>query len=341
MSWKIVRTFGAPVKEFEEKVMARMDATMEVADGYPGSRDEDTMAEFIGDADAVISVMSPMTRGIMERLPKCRIMTNIGVGYQNFDVEAATDCGILLANNPWYCLEEVSDHAMALLLTLARRIPMLDKAVRAEDTTYQMIGAARLDKTFRLRGQTLGLVGFGRIPQTLVPKAKGFGLRVIVSDPFAPPELFKEAGVESVDLDTLLAESDYVSLHAALNDKTRGMMGVAQFAKMKPTAVLVNTGRGGLVDENALYKALKEGQISSAGLDVTDVEPVPADHPFRELDNVLLTGHSAFYSTIAAVDQWEWPISEIERVLTGHWPKALINTQVKEKYQERFGSMTD
>ena len=229
---------------------------------------------------------------------------------------------------------------MALLLTLARRIPMLDKAVRAENSTYQTITAARLDRTFRIRGQTLGLVGFGRIPQTLVPKAKGFGLRVIVTDPYAPPEIAKEAGVELVDLDTLLKESDYVSLHAALNDSTKGMFGAAQFKKMKPTSVLVNTGRGGLVDEDALCKALSEGEIASAGLDVTVVKPVAADNPLLKLENVIVTGHSAFYSTIAYVEQWKFPIQEIARVLSGEWPLALVNPQVKDKFQERFGSMS-
>lgn len=341
MSWKIVRTFGIPVKEFELEVMGRIGATLEAANLLRAGCSEDEIVETIGDADAVMTVMLPITRGIVERLPKCRIITNLGVGFQNFDVAAATDCGIALANNPWYCLEEVSDHAMALLLTLARRIPMLDKAVRTEGATRQSVDDAKMGKTFRLRGQTLGLLGFGRIPQTLVPKAKGFGLRVIVVDPFAPAEVFKEAGVEQVDMDTLLKESDFLSLHAALNEKTRGMMGAAQFAAMKPTAILINTGRGGLVDEAALYDALKEGRISSAGLDVTDVEPISADHPFRELDNVLLTGHSAYYSTIAVVDQWEFPIQEIERVLTGHWPQALINPGVKDKFQERFGSMTE
>ncbi len=339
MSWKIVRTFMLPATDFEKEVMEGIDATMEAATVHMGGLAEDALVELVGDADAVISVLEPFNRSVIERLPKCRIITNIGVGYQNIDVQAATDNGICAVNNPWYCLEEVSDHAMALLLTLARRIPMLDKAVRAENSTYQTITAARVDRTFRIRGQTLGLLGFGRIPQTMVPKAKGFGLRVIASDPYASPDVFNEAGVESVDLDTLLKESDYLSLHAALSPATEGMIGAAQFKKMKPTAILINTGRGGLVDEDALCKALSEGEIAGAGLDVTVVEPVAADNPLLELENVIVTGHSAFYSTIATVDQWKFPIQEIARVLSGEWPLALVNPQVKEKFQERFGSM--
>lgn len=328
-----------PATDFEKEVMDGIGATMEVATVYMGNLGDDAVVDMVGDADAVISVLEPFNRSVIERLPKCRIITNIGVGYQNIDVQAATDNGICAVNNPWYCLEEVSDHAMALLLTLARRIPMLDKAVRAENSTYQTITAARVDRTFRIRGQTLGLLGFGRIPQTMVPKAKGFGLRVIASDPYASPDAFQEAGVESVDLDTLLKESDYLSLHAALSPATEGMIGAAQFKKMKPTAILINTGRGGLVDEDALCKALSEGEIAGAGLDVTVVEPVAADNPLLELENVIVTGHSAFYSTIATVDQWKFPIQEIARVLSGEWPLALVNPQVKEKFQERFGSM--
>lgn len=338
MGLTIVRTFQVPITDFEKEVMERVGTTMTVAPSAMGKLAEEQLLELVGDADAVISVMEPFTRKVIEQLPKCRVLTNIGVGYQNIDVEAATDAGICVANNPWYCLEEVSDHAMALLLTLARRVPMLDKAIRAEGSTYQTIGKARLDRTFRLRGQTLGLVGFGRIPQTMVPKAQGFGLRVIVSDPYAPPEVAKEAGVELVDLDTLLKESDFVSLHAALSPATEGMMGAVQFQKMKSTAVLINTGRGGLVNEEALYNALSKGEIASAGLDVTVVEPVSPDNPLLELENVIVTGHSAFYSTISVVDQWRWPIQEIARIFSGEWPLALVNPQVKEKFTQRFGS---
>ncbi len=336
MSFTIVRAFPRPPTDLEKEVMARIDATMVVAPTRQGNLTEEELLEIVRDADAIITVFEPFTRTVIEQLTKCRLITNIGVGYQNIDVEAATDNGVCVGNNPEYCLEEVSDHTMALILSLARRIVTLDKAVRAGQSGYQEIAGARGSMP-RMRGQTLGLVGFGRIPRTMVPKAQGFGLRILVHDPYAPPELAKAAGVEMVDLDRLLVESDYVSLHAALTPSNRGMIGMAQLKKMKPAALLINTARGGLVDEEALHKALSEGVIAGAGLDVTDPEPISPDSPLKTLDNVILTGHSAFYSEVAVVEQWKGPIQEVSRVLTGEWPKALVNPQVKENYARRFG----
>ncbi len=338
MGFIIARAFPRPLTDFEREVMERIGVTMEVAPPRQRNLTEEELLSFARDADAVMTVFEPFTGNVIRQLTKCRLITSIGVGYQNIDVEAATDCGVCVGNNPEYCLEEVSDHAMALLLTLARKIIALDKAVRIGQTGYAELARAR-GSIPRMRGQTLGLVGFGRIPRTLVPKAQGFGLRVIVHDPYAPPELAAEAGVEMVDLDRLLEESDYVSLHAALTPSNQGMIGVAQLKKMKPTALLVNTARGALVDEEALHGALSEGVIAGAGLDVTEPEPIRPDSPLLALDNVILTGHSAFFSDTAVVEQWKWPITEVARVLTGEWPHALVNPQVKDKFTGRFGSM--
>lgn len=336
MAFKIVRTFGMPANEYEQEVMGKIGATMEVASFMPGQCTEDELLSVSRDADAVISVFEPFTRRVIEGLEKCRLLTNIGVGYQNIDVSAATDCGICVANNAWYCLEEVSDQAMALLLTLARKLPVLDKAVRGGKTGYADLGRAR-GRVFRIRGQTLGLVGLGRIPRTLAPKAKGFGLRIIAYDPYIPPEIAKEAGVEMVDFDRLLQESDYISIHAALTPENEKMFGLEQFKKMKPTAFLINTARGALVDSDALYTALTEGLIAGAGLDVTEPEPINPDNPLLELENVIFTGHSAYFSETSVVEQRKGPIDEIARVLSGEWPSALVNPQVKEKFTQRWG----
>jgi len=336
MAFKIVRTFGMPANEYEQEVMGKIGATMEVASFMPGQCTEDELLSVSRDADAVISVFEPFTRRVIEGLEKCRLLTNIGVGYQNIDVSAATDCGICVANNAWYCLEEVSDQAMALLLTLARKLPVLDKAVRGGKTGYADLGRAR-GRVFRIRGQTLGLVGLGRIPRTLAPKAKGFGLRIIAYDPYIPPEIAKEAGVEMVDFDRLLQESDYISIHAALTPENDKMFGLEQFKKMKPTAFLINTARGALVDSDALYTALTEGLIAGAGLDVTEPEPINPDNPLLKLENAIFTGHSAYFSETSVVEQRKGPIDEIARVLSGEWPSALVNPQVKEKFTQRWG----
>ena len=317
--------------------MERIGATMAVAPPRQRNLTEEELLNMVRDADAVIAVAEPFTRNVIEQLTRCRLITSVAVGYQGIDVEAASECGVCVGNNPEYCLDEVSDHAMALLLALVRRIITLDKAVRAGQTGYPEITRARGSMP-RMRGQTLGLVGFGRIPRTLVPKAQSFGLNIIVHDPYAPPELAEAAGVEMVDLDRVLKESDYISLHAALTPPNRGMIGLAQLKKMKPTALLINTARGGLVDEDALHKALSEGIIAAAGLDVTDPEPISPDNPLLKLDNVILTGHSAFVSDVSVAEQWRWPIQEVARVLTGEWPQALVNPQVRDNYTRRFGS---
>ena len=336
MAFKVVRTFAMPVTDYEQEVMQKIGATMEVASFRMGRGTEEEVLSVSRDADAVISVFEPFTRSVIERLEKCRVITNFGVGYQDIDVAAATDCGVCVANNPEYCLEEVSDHAMALLLSLARKLPSLDKVVHAGKTGADVAQAR--GQVFRLRGQTLGLVGFGGIPRTLVPKARGFGLRIIAYDSYLPADVFKEAGVESVDFDRLLEESDYISVHAALTRDNVGMFGLEQFKKMKPTVFLINTARGALVDSDALHTALSGGLIAGAALDVTEPEPINPDNPLLKLENVIFTGHSAYYSETSVVEQRKRPIEEIARVLTGEWPRAMVNPQVKEKFTHRWGS---
>ena len=336
MALKIVRTFAMPPTEYEEEVVREIGATLEIASFMPGRCTEEEVLSVCHDADAVISVFEPFTRGVIEHLEKCRVITNIGVGYQNIDVDAATEYGICVVNNPDYCLEEVSDHAMALLLSLARKIPTLDKAVRQGKTEYTDIAEAR-GQVFRLRGQTLGLVGLGRIPRTLVPKARGFGFRIIAYDPYVPAEIATEIGVELVDLEQLLEESDYVSLHASLTPENERMLGLEQFKKMKPTAYLINTARGALLDTVALHTALSEGLIAGAGLDVTEPEPIDRDNPMLKLENIIFTGHSGYFSQTSVVEQRKAPVEEIARVLSGEWPRALVNPQVKEKFTQRWG----
>ncbi len=334
MAFKIVRTFAMPPNEYEQEVLGRVGATMEFATARLSTEEE--LLTACRDADAIISVFEPFTQSVIERLEKCRLLMNWGVGYQNIDVTAATDCGVCVANNPEYCLEEVSDHALALLLSLARKIPSLDKAIRSRKTGYGQVGQAR-GRVFRLRGQTLGLVGLGRIPRTLVLKARGFGFRIIAYDPYVPAEVAKEVGVELVDFNRLLEESDFVSLHAALTSENEGMFGLEQFKQMKPTAFLINTARGALVDTSALHTALSEGFIAGAGLDVTEPEPINPDNPLLMLENVIFTGHSAYFSETSVVEQRKGPVEEIARVLSGEWPRALVNPQVKEKYTQRWG----
>ena len=304
---------------------------------------EDQIIAATSDADAVMGAGGKIlpdyrfSRKVIENLTKCKIIALLGIGYDTVDLKAATEYGICVTNVPDYCLDEVSDHTMTLILACARKLYRLIPEIKAGKWTATQEGMALLKPVHRLRGQTLGLAGFGNIPRTMVPKAKAFGFRILAYDPYVPQPTFKVFGVESASLDRLLEESDFVSLHAALTPENEGMIGIEQFKKMKPTACLINTARGGLVDEEALYTALSQGLIAAAGIDVLEPEPPNPDKPLFKLDNILITGHSAHYSEEADEELWRRPWEEVSRVLRGEWPHGFVNPQVKEKFVAKWG----
>lgn len=310
----------------------------------------DSDDEFIAlarDADAIITVGSirPVPRKVIEKLEKCRLISNTQIGYDSIDIEAASERGILVTNVPDYCVEEVSDHAMALLLICARRIVELNEAAKRGQWGLSAEGVeiqSRIwSKMSRVRGQTLGLIGLGKVSRALVPKARGFGLRVIAYDPYVSADATKKLRVELVDWERLLQESDYISVHAALTPETRKMLNARAFEQMKPTACLINTARGGLIDEMALYRALREGKIAMAALDVTDPEPPGIENPLLALDNVIITAHSAFFSPTAEAERWHRPVEEVARMMIGEWPKSLVNPQAKPNYVAKWGKMRE
>jgi D-3-phosphoglycerate dehydrogenase / 2-oxoglutarate reductase len=296
------------------------------------------------EADAIIAVGIRITPGyafsprVIEKLNKCRLIALTSIGYDNVDLAAATEKAICVANVPYYCLEEVSDHAMALILACGRKFYQLLPDIRTGKWSTQADYLSALRPLHRLSGQTLGLIGFGNIARTLVPKATAFGLRIIVYSPHVPQSLFETLGVESVQLDQLLKESDFISMHTALSSKTRHMMGLEQFKRMKPTAYFINTARGELVDEQALYTALSEGLIAGAGLDVLETEPPDPNNPLLKLNNVLITGHFAYYSEESQEELFRWPWEQAARVLRGEWPQGLVNPQVKERFTLKWGT---
>ena len=256
------------------------------------------------------------------------------------DVDAATESGVLTANIPDFCIDEVSDHAMALVLACTRRIVQLDNIVKTvgwKEQPDRYIGGEMWAKMTKLRGLTLGLIAFGRIARAVAPKAKGFGMRVVAYDPYLEPDVFTEHGVERVELDQLLAESDVVSVHTPCNSETRHMVGLQELRRMKPTAVLVNTARGPIVDHKALCTALTDGLIAAAGFDVTEPEPINRDNPLLTLDNFIVTAHSAHANSAANPGLSTRPAEEIIRVLKGEWPIGLIDQRVKEKYVSKWG----
>jgi len=267
------------------------------------------------EADAVLVTYARLTGDLLRELRRCKVIGRFGLGVDNIDIPAATACGITVTYVPDYCLHEVSDHAMALLLALARKIPFSDRLVQSG--RWEMPAVVPIH---RLVGRVLGLVGFGHIPRALAPKAKAFGLRVVTHDPFVPPDVLASAGVEGVSFDALLAMSDYVSIHAPLLPATRGLFNGATFAKMKKGALLINTARGPLIDEAALIAALDAGQVGGAALDVVAAEPLAADSKLKGRDNVILTPHTAFYS-VEALDELQTKCaSDVARVLSGEKP---------------------
>ena len=341
MSFKVVVTFYAPgiVPTYDE-LLTKLGA--EVEKTFCATEEE--LISACSEADAVIALGIRITPGyifslkVIENLNKCRLIALTGIGYDNVDIAAATEKGICVANVPYYCLEEVSDHAMALILACARKFYQLLPDIKRGKWSTQADYLSALKPLHRLSGQTLGLIGFGNIARTLVPKARAFGFRIIAYAPHVPSILFKTFKVESVELDKLLEESDFVSMHTALTSETKHMMGLKQFKKMKPTAYFINTARGELVDERALYTALSEGLIAGAGLDVLESEPPGLDNPLLKLSNVLITGHFAYYSEESREELFRWPWEEVARVLQGEWPQGLVNPQVKERFSVKWGT---
>jgi len=301
----------------ERAVLAEIGAELVVSD----FKTEDDAIAGRARADGVLVNLFPMPARVISALPRCRVLSRYGVGYDNVDVAAATAKGIWVARVPDYSIEDVSDQALALLLACVRGVAYKDRHVRA--------GRWNLHKevpTHRIAGRTLGLVGYGAIARCLHRKSTGFGLaRVLVFDPYVDASAVRKAGAEPVDLVTLLRESDYVSVHVPLASETRGMIGAQQLALMKRTAILVNTSRGPVVDEKAVAAALAERRIAAAGLDVFETEPLTADSPLAKLENVVLSDHAGWYSEESVPELKTKAARNVAAVLAGGKPAYPVN----------------
>ena len=322
------------------------EAGLEVELTKSMSLSEDEIIANAKDCDAIVGVGSfqPFTKKVMDSLPKCRFLMSLGIGYDQIDVKAATENCILVANVPDYCWEEVSDHIMALILSCTRRIVQLSNYVKKGGWKSEPDPDIKNDiwpGMVRMKGQTLGVLGFGGVSRAMVPKAKGFGLNVIAHDPYVSSDVFKEFAVKEMsDLDQMLAESDIVALNTNLTPETRHIIGLEQLKKMKPTACIVNCGRGGLIDPKALYTALAEGSISMAAVDVTEPEPIAFDDPLLKLDNFVVTAHSAHYSAISFAELLRRPADEMVTLFKkGEWPRGLLNTEIKQEYIKKWGDL--
>lgn len=300
-----------PAKE----AMSRVDAELTLA----SEPTVEGILEVAADADALLVTYGQINADVIAGLNNCKAIGRFGIGTDNIDIGAAAEKGIVVTYAPVYCLDEVSDHAMALLLSVARKIPYANKLVA--EGRWEMPAVVPIA---RLRGNTLGLLGLGNIPQQIVGKAQAFGMNVIAADPYCPDDVFQRLNVAKVGFDDLLARSDYISVHAPLTPETEKMFNMDAFKKMKNTAFLINTARGPLVDTADLAAALDAGEIAGAGLDVLPTEPPAADDPIVGRDDVVITPHTGFYSEDALLDLQTTVASDVAAVLAGEEPKYPV-----------------
>jgi D-3-phosphoglycerate dehydrogenase len=298
-----------------------------IADLVPlQTKKPDEFIEQAADCDALLNTYAgPITAEVMSRMPKCKIIARYGIGVDTIDLDAATAAGIIVTNNPSYCIEEVAEHTMALMLAAARKVAFYDRLVRSG--RWEVPPGKPM---FRLDGSTVGLIGFGNIARAVALRAAAFGMNVLYADPFVKQGQYDVPG-DSVPLDELLSESDFISLHPPLMRETRKMINDDAFSKMKKTAWLINCARGPIVDTDALVRALDAKKIAGAALDTTDPEPLPNPHPLRDRDNVIINPHVAWYSEQAMVGLQAGAPGEVRRVLTGEWPVNVVNKAVKGK----------
>lgn len=308
--------------EVERKILEAVGA--EVI-GLQSKKEED-LFEAAQDCAAMINQYAHVGRNTISQMNKCEVIARYGVGVDIVDVEAATERGILVTNVLDYCTEEVADHAIALWMTLARKLPDYDRA------THQGIWQWQSGQpVHRLRGRTMGIVSFGKIGQAIALRAKAFGTKIIAFDPFLPVDVAKQHGVELVSKADLLARSDYILMQAPMTPETRHFLSDPEFAAMKPGVILVNTGRGPTVDNAALYRALTDGHLASAGLDDPEEEPAkranwdPAGNPIFNLPNVLVTPHAAYYSEESILAARTTAATQVAKVLTKQQPDYPVN----------------
>ncbi|OGB98408.1 MAG: hypothetical protein A3G35_02795 [candidate division NC10 bacterium RIFCSPLOWO2_12_FULL_66_18] len=276
------------------------------------------------DAHAILNSSAKISRRVIQELKEALVICRYGIGVDTVDIPAATEQGIIVANVPDFCFDQVADTAMSLILSVPRKVTYLSTLIRQGVYNREVA-----EPIHNFRGATLGLVAFGNIPRNLIRKAIPFGFRVLAYDPYLTPEAVREHPVTLVDFDTLLRESDIVSVHTPLTDETRHMFDEAAFRKMKPSAYFMNLGRGPVHDQKALYRALKEGWIAGAGLDVLEKEPPDPGDPILTLDNVVFTPHYASYTEEAYHELRVKTAENAAAVFRGQFPKYVYNPEVK------------
>ena len=321
-----VTDFIEPEQDWEKEQLAKYDHVTFEAHQLK-FKEEDEVLAAIGDADVIQVNMVPMPASLISRLDKCKLIIRHGAGYDNVDVEAATAKGIRVAYEPDYCQDEVAQHAVMLMLASWRKL-FAGLRVLEESSQAGKWDFAPVYPIHSLVGKTVGIVGCGRIGSLVLKLLSGFDFNIRICDPYLSEARQKELGVDAEPLETVLKESDIISLHAALNDQTQNMIGESELRLMKPTAYLINTARGGLVDTDALAKAAREGWIAGAGIDVYVKEPPDPDFPLFGLENVTLAPHLSWYSEESGWSIREKILEDYVRFIEGNPPRFLINKEL-------------
>ncbi|MGM8365984.1 C-terminal binding protein [Virgibacillus sp. W0181] len=303
----------------EREVLSQLD--IELVSGK--CKTDEEIIELAGDADGIINQYALINAQVISQLKNCKIISQYGVGVDVVDLDAATSHNIYVSHVPDYGIEEVSNHAIALLLSWSRKIVQYNNSVREGNWSYRY-GAP----IHRYSHQTLGVLGFGRIPRSLVRKIKHFGFNILVHDPFVADDDIREAGAEPTDLNILLQESDFVTVHVPLNEQTRYLINKDNLSTMKKNAVIINAARGPIINEDDLVEALQNKQIAGAALDVLENEPVASNNPLLKMENVIITPHSAFYSEESMQEFRTKAAQSVVDALNGKAPKYLVNKDV-------------
>lgn len=323
----LVTDFAWKDLEIEETILRRVGARIVVA----STGCESELLELAPGADGILTCWKTVNATVIQRAAHCLSIGRFGIGLDNIDVQGATEAGILVTNVPAYCVDEVSDHAMALLLSCARKTAFYDRNIKSG--MYDLQAGTPL---YRLREKTLGIVGFGKIGKALSAKARAFGLKIMVFDPYSDPAAMAENNVEQVAFPELVKRSDFVSVHVPLSSETSGLFNYEAFRAMKPTSVIVNTSRGDVIDSKALLAALEEGLIAGAGLDVLSVEPPAADDQLTRHPKVVATPHAAFNSEESLQELRKSAADQMADVLSGRRPQNIVNAAVLKEPKLRW-----
>ena len=286
-------------------------------------REEEELIRVGKEADGLINQYALLTRRVFENLQKCKVVARYGVGVDSIDLRAATDLGIIIANVPDYCIDEVASHAVAMMLTLTRKTAFFDRKVKSSQWDFR-----QGTPIHRIQGKTLGLIGCGKIGFEVAKRISAFGVKVMAFDPYIQRTGEK---IELTDLETVLRKSDFISIHCPLNESTWHLVGEQEFKKMERKPLLINTSRGPIVNEKALIQALEEGRISGAGLDVLETEPPDSKNPMLKMENVIFSPHVGFYSEESISELKRRTARNVSDVLRGRWPGSVVNQGVMGK----------